>query len=373
MPSMRGMRGLRGRHASDRGALAVVFMVVITLVLVPLAAYGVNSYVRNGVYGEMQRAADQGALAAAASIPLGDPSALAPILADTTLSHQAIYDRIAAQLLVGCAVDPTSPDCPTGIGVAVCTAALSPAGNLGAAYGRNPACTAAAAIRSGPIDDAINCAQSIPGVTSLLNGLLANPLLKNLVKTLLNDLTGFDLLLPALIHPTVTVTATELVKDPINPGGNGLSNASRDATARRVFKSIFPLLGTQLNERVSDAVTQFLTDLSALVARLANPSPLLPAALRNLLANLFKAGGPCASITTDFDSDLEDLVTVPDDDPTTLQDIINDAGGDQPIITLLGESQFFEFVAERVDPNTLKTVACDVNGPGAFKARLVNQ
>ena len=69
---MRVMRLLNPRAGKrDAGAMAIMMMIVITLVLVPLAAYGLNNYVRGGVYGEMQRAADQGALAAAAAIPFG--------------------------------------------------------------------------------------------------------------------------------------------------------------------------------------------------------------------------------------------------------------------------------------------------------------
>src|SRR3954469_16620120 len=80
MRAMRAMRPFDRLGSRETGAIAVLMAIAITVVLVPLGVYGVDSYVRSGVYAEEQRAADAGALAGAARIPLADPGALSSYL-----------------------------------------------------------------------------------------------------------------------------------------------------------------------------------------------------------------------------------------------------------------------------------------------------
>src|SRR3954447_6963208 len=59
-------------HGNDDGAVAVLYAIVLMLVLVPSLALGTTTLVRSTTTGELQRAADAGSLAGAASIPFAD-------------------------------------------------------------------------------------------------------------------------------------------------------------------------------------------------------------------------------------------------------------------------------------------------------------
>src|SRR5262249_35804896 len=119
MPGMRIMRPF-GIARSESGAIAVVMAIVVTAVLLPLTIYGVNSYVRGGVNGELQRGGDAGALAGASRIPLGDPTQVAAVLAAMPVNPTP--DQAAPlvnALLAGC-----TTNCSADVASQVCTAAL---------------------------------------------------------------------------------------------------------------------------------------------------------------------------------------------------------------------------------------------------------
>ncbi|MBV9291882.1 MAG: hypothetical protein JO222_05475, partial [Frankiales bacterium] len=64
---------LRRRPAgNDEGAIVVLYAIVFAFVLAPLLAIGTTTLVRSSTSGELQRAADAGALAGASEIPFGD-------------------------------------------------------------------------------------------------------------------------------------------------------------------------------------------------------------------------------------------------------------------------------------------------------------
>lgn len=66
-----------GKPSSDeRGAIAVFLAIVVIFVLLPVAGASLSTFVREGTAGELQRAADSGALAGARLIPLTNLPAL---------------------------------------------------------------------------------------------------------------------------------------------------------------------------------------------------------------------------------------------------------------------------------------------------------
>jgi hypothetical protein len=60
------------RARRDDGAVAVIYAIVLLGVLMPVFALSTTALVRSTTNGELQRAADAGALAGAAAIPFGD-------------------------------------------------------------------------------------------------------------------------------------------------------------------------------------------------------------------------------------------------------------------------------------------------------------
>src|SRR4051794_31950615 len=81
------------RHGDD-GAVAVLYAIVFAVVLVPLMSLGTAALVRSTTTGELQRAADAGSLAGAATIPFGDLAFAQQFLAATAsgATHQPLRD-----------------------------------------------------------------------------------------------------------------------------------------------------------------------------------------------------------------------------------------------------------------------------------------
>lgn len=64
-----------GPHDAERGAVAVLVCLVLVFVTLPAAAAGLGVYVRQAAAGELQQAAEAGALAGAARLPLSSQTA----------------------------------------------------------------------------------------------------------------------------------------------------------------------------------------------------------------------------------------------------------------------------------------------------------
>lgn len=373
MPGMRLMRALNRAAAEDTGAIAVLMAIVLTAVLVPLAAYGVNTYVRDGLNGELQRAADAGALAGAARIPLGNPSALRPYLtalpANPTPSQlQPLVDKLLSGVCPG-------SNCPTDIAESVCEQVLAQSDSFGHGYATSgsASCTASASMQSGVIGDIEACVThtSSNGV-NVLGGLL-NTVIVN----------GLGDLLPGLLRPTITVTASETTHDPVGFGSGNVTR-SRSATARRTFKTIMQLptltdpTGTTPTFNPNGLVDQI--NSSAL-------SPLLTS-LSGVLGGLNSACGP---IVSDLQADTNSVLAADDDDPPTAQEVATEAVQNATPVFVLSYPTvslgvpFAEFLpmcitqnsaagvkGTLLDPNNAVGLAnCSLTAPGLFKARLV--
>lgn len=78
------------RPRGDRGVVAVLTAVMVATVLVPVSALGLSAYTRSATSAELSRAADAGALAGAAAVPLADLDAIQAYLADAELAQVAL-------------------------------------------------------------------------------------------------------------------------------------------------------------------------------------------------------------------------------------------------------------------------------------------
>jgi hypothetical protein len=363
MRAMRLMRAVNQRALCviarrETGAMAVLMALVITVVLVPLTALAVDNFTRTGVQSELQRAADAGALAGAARIQLGDPSK-SPQLVKDIANASTDATPLLSDLTAGCGA---TSSCPDVIAKAVCEQVLSQGDNFGSKYADTaPACTATLDTDTGAMQDAISCAQALTSIN-------VGPLLPGV----LSGITTLDQLLPALITPRVIVTAQWQTHDPFNAYSNGGSDPthSRTATARRVFKSIFPLVGlsANLNEGLSDFITSQLSAVTALVN----------GALTNPLTGLNSSS--CTNVVGDIGSDANDVVDPTDQGGQTVQQALTDAGT-SPVLVLQDVSPVGGVVPECVSlsggtvvlTKAGTTGACLLSAPGVFKARLVDR
>src|SRR4051812_46728483 len=187
----------RGRGRGDDGAVAVVVALVLAFVMMPLTALGTGAYVRSTSVSELQRSADSGSLAAAASVPLGDINFAVNFLdaatdGATTQTLQQLglhYDHVDP-LDIACQVAHDNATAPTAVS---------------AAYADDPTCSASYLSDLDTLASLQSCAS---GLLSSGGGPVIGPL---------GDLVpGLAPLLPALLYPGVKVTMTWHVNGPLD-------------------------------------------------------------------------------------------------------------------------------------------------------------
>lgn len=291
------------RADAQHGAVAVVVAVVLIGFIVPVVAFGVTTFLRGNYAQELQQAADEGALAGAAQIPLASPQALLSLVdqasnvsgIDSPLPGQPQLPIDGVPTLVGQATSTaelvtgsggpqiTSPTTgcdealatsdPAQCGVA-CTAAMSALRVADLAFGVHGAqgvtCQAQylgdasffadfAGCLSSTAADAANAA-NLAGLTPTTVSEDLTPVLSTLsaapTTLLQGPLQGYASVLPALLHPGVVVTLTGSEQGPLDhfdPGFTGATVIARTGVARRTFKNVLvvpevgppvPLTGT---------------------------------------------------------------------------------------------------------------------------------
>jgi hypothetical protein len=279
----------------ETGAIAIVMAVVLVAVLIPLTAFGVRTYVKSGLAGELQRAADAGATAGAALIPLTDPSELRQLIKNgLTIDGPELPVPTGAQELTGDLLDyaglrgyctPGDPtqgindtgDCAVDVAVRTCEQSLQ--ASLSTGFGRSFAksdyqpggagfvhCTAKPAT-SPLLPDLFDCITNAPdallstlgtalpddGTGSAVGNLLGavGGLLSGVLGGLLGTGLGAALagsapagllgaLLPSLLTPRIQVTAKWKEREPLDGlDGDGQPHwMSRTGTAKRTFRNL---------------------------------------------------------------------------------------------------------------------------------------
>lgn len=353
-------------------------------VLLILSAGGIMLFTLYGSHREMQKAADQGALAAAAGLPILNPS--------QTLDSLGLQQNY--QLLEGVGLDDALnglqqvPD-PRAVGCAYAARNLqADSAGLVTKFGEN--LNAGGWCSTDPrVDIQLNSLTSgltqcvgnlTSGITSVqnqltsgLNGLLNRvltlgftvgdlvnglvpPLLRPIVtnalgllglsvsqvQTLVNSVpqavarldevlqsvTRLEALTPALATPRVTVTVTERVSPPMMSfatGGDGVE-MTVSATAERRLKNVIvlpgtPLLGVDLNEPLNASRDEILGTLSAVNTELNGVVSRLSALGLGNLSGCQNLLAPSSQLYQDIAS----LYDPPDAAPYTGRDLIEGA------------------------------------------------
>ncbi|MCU1693561.1 MAG: hypothetical protein JWM64_2652 [Frankiales bacterium] len=254
----------------DDGVVAVLTALLVCFVLLPVAALGLTAYTRSGVAEEMQRAADSGALAGAASLALLDVDTLLGNglvnellpLPETALPVLGSTGRACTSALAARGTTSTSPLAQAFASPPTCAAVYTPDPVFSS-------CTAGLATAvttlTGPVTDRL---------TSLLGGLLA-PLIGTQITSAIDVTNAVDRLVPALAHNGVRVTLGYSVNGPLDallPGASSPTSSVATADARRQFKALLPdvaqlgtLLGAPLLTAPLNAVGTALSPTEKLV------------------------------------------------------------------------------------------------------------
>ena len=360
----------RYRVTDERGAIAVLAALVIVTMLLPLAALAVTAHVREGASAELQRAAEAGALAGAAAIPLGDLSMLNAYVAGTPLNGF---------------FGPGVPD-PLTIACNQARAAIASDGSMNDAF--SPAgttlppnfCTAVYLPDATILSRLGSCLTSLP-----LGGLLAF-----LIAPVFNLLfSSTKTILPGLLNGGVKVTLTRTVRGPFDSlvgGGGGSTAQVAKAAAKRRFKNaiVLPGLGAGGSINLNPFLGQAIDAATDLVRT-------VDSAL-SLVLNLVGLGA-CTGMLSLLADDLGDLIDPPVSGPTVGQ-VVDDAlaTGEQLLVLRIPASPpppilaapYYDLVSvclskagtsiTGVVQNPVpvgNAVGCLANGAGIFRSTLV--
>ena len=350
---------LRARLHDDEGAIAVLYGIVFTFVVVPLLVVGTTTYVRSSTTAELQRSSDSGALAGAAAIPFGNTHFVLDYL-DAT-SRGATTDTLSQLGLDYNLPDPLQVACDTA------QRSATDAHNVGAAYAlkNGPAqCDAAYLGDPGVVGAAKACAAAL--------GVQAPPLPGQ------PDFTG---LLPALFHPGVQTTMTWHVTGPMDSmlGGGPGKPETTTSTARRRFKDmvVVPVVGTPVNVAAADTSTLNLNpyagDVRTFVGNAFDGTETLLQQTPQL--------APCQQVVDASRADVLDAIDPPATGPQFDQILADATATQTPIVVVQVVEDlsvpYLDFVPMCVEsvngdyvghPTTFGD--CTVVAPGAFRASL---
>ena len=349
----------------DDGAVAVLYAFVLAVVLVPLLGVTTTTLVRSTTTGELQRAADAGSLAGAASIPFGDVNFAHQFIAATAGGSTSQTLRNLGLDYPG--DDPLKVACDD---VAVPNA--TDKSNVAQAYkAGTPKCEARYLSDKDTLTAVRQCAESL--VTS--TGLPAPPSLPGVPAV--PGLPNLSPLLPVLLHPGVQVTMSWPIAGPMDrlfnrPG----TTESFTSVAHRRFKNIVVIpeatlpTGTtiNLNPMAGDVRTTVLDALDG-TEQILRQTP---------------ATAGCAGVLDGMSDDIADAIDPPDHGPSAEQ-ILDDAiATESPVlvarvITAVNALHvpYLDFVpvcAEHMAGayvgHLVSFGACTVTSPGAYRASL---
>ncbi len=395
------------RLGREEGATAILIALLALFVLLPLAGLSTSSFIRSGTQAELNLAADAGALAGAANIPMGDLAfvvtyvnsfaqvrACPPLPCDQVPPNDAIdpnnpNDAINEQIEM---ILPGKPN-PITIACDQAEAALERNGRLGDAFGTEAPFCSANYIVDPDFLTAFGACVNVIGTNPV------GPALKGLADSL-----------PALLKPGISVTFTRRVDPPLE-SLIGETDVQHRVTshARRRFKNavVVPVLPSipptstvidldpfvtqtvtvdvpgqdpnviPLNEVVGqrredvldriDAIEDAIDGYNDMVGPLGTPLPDFPSACRGVLPALRDDFVDVANPPEGEPSPLEIVAPSPATDPNAL------------VLRLFVGTPFFDFVPVCVagSGGNLAGLAgptgagCTANAPGAFRATLV--
>lgn len=351
------------RARRDDGAVAVIYAIVLLGVLMPVFALSTTALVRSTTNGELQRAADAGALAGAAAIPFGDVNFARNFL--TATSGGRLSDRRLRDL--GLAYDGEDP-----LDVACNDVALPNANDshgLGSRYATAVNCSASYVSHPDLLTELEDCASglaSLPAPTPSLPGVPGLPATPDLSP-----------LLPALLYPGVRVDMSWHVTGPFDQViNNAGATESTTAVARRRFKNmvVVPEVGLPTGQTIN---------LNPYVGDVRNTAiDAMDETERLLAANSLTA--PCSSVLDGAHDDILDAIDPPAGGPTA-QQVIDDAIASQsPLVVARVISgvegldiPYLDFVpvcAEDVGGQYVGHLvdfgSCALYSPGGFRASL---
>ncbi len=366
--------GLIGR---EQGATAILIALLALFVLLPLAGLATSSFIRAGTVAELSLAADAGALAGAAAIPVGDIEFLAAYI---DLAGDKVPDNEEVDALMA-KFRPSGAPTPLEIARTQCLAALASNGQIGSAFDSGDPITCEPEYISdldfvnafGTCFTAVKDSQAWPYLVTLRNAL------------------------PGLLNPGVRVRATRGVDPPLESlVGNADSRHTADSYARRRFKNavVLPIIVVPPISVDIPGVTSTVIDLDDIPL-----NPLVELTQQQVLDALRTVDGaiddyndttvpPLSTPLPDFPpecrgmlpalaDDMQDLVNPPEQGGPTSEDMLDEAdatGGEVQILRLFGFTPFFDFVrvcVRKIDADSFEQVDCAANAPGAFRATLV--
>lgn len=379
------------------GAMAIFVSVVALFVLLPLVGLASSSIIRGGVQAELQMGADAGALAGAASIPVGDFEDLNAVLSGAPSSPT-----------IPGAIDPLSVACEQA------RRTLGANGLLGDTY----------TTRSGAGD--VTCDAQLLGIEIFLDkfGPCFDELSKDApappadptgalppVPTPEDIREALRRVLPGLLAPGVRVDMGRDVEGPFEPLVNtndvDVGDQLVEARARRRFKNVIvapvivvpslpdedPVLGEPLPEvpPLEDPVTgepfppesinlndqldqeEALERYDEIVEHLKDADDAFEDAGSDLIPDV------CYDIFPALRDDFVDLFNPPEEGAPTSEEILDAAAANDEtvlILTLVSGVPFFDFFPACIekDPagNTIGFLGCTTNAGGAFRASLIS-
>lgn len=388
---------MKRRVHDEKGAVLVVVALVMTALLI-LSGGGIMLFTLYGSHREMQKAADQGALAGAAGLPLLNPSGTLDSLGlqqnyqllegvglDTALSsaHNIPDPRAVACAYAKRNLDPDSASLTSKFGAGINAGgwcSIDPRVNVSlSSYTSGLSqCVSGLTASLGNLESQLtNGLNGLLGTVvalgytvgdivnnlGLLNlpivgGVLRNALallnisveqVQNLIITVpqvidqldevIKQVTTLEQLAPALLTPRVTVTVTERVSPPLMglvTGGNGVQ-MTLTATAERRLKNVIVLPESQLLG--VDLNTPLNATKGEVLGTLVAVNNQLNDAVNRLqLAGLGSLAGcqDLLSPASDLYAAVDDLYSPPDSAPYTGADLVE--GANAAVIRLAGES-----------------------------------
>ena len=354
------MPPLRIRLRQDDGAVAVVYGILLVFLFVPLIALGTTTYVRSTTAAELQRAADSGSLAGAATIPFGN--------AHFALDYiNATSDGATTDTLNLLGFDYPYPD-PLQIACDQAIRSATDKHNVGSFYAVKkygaPTCDRAY-VSSDLVGAAMACASAL--------GVQPPPL---------PGQPDLSLLLPALLTPGVKVTLSWKVVGPIDQVvGGGPTTQTVTSVARRRFKDmvVAPMatapvgIGGATDTTVN--INPYAGDVRTFMSSAIDGTEQMLRQTPGL--------GPCAQMLDAARGDILDAVDPPTTGPQFTQ-ILDAAAADSVPAMIAGVVEstgipYLEFFPACIDASGgpdayvghLSTFGdCTVAAPGAFRASL---
>lgn len=327
-----------GRFGNDEGAV----LIIVSLVMLPLMLLGVGGiglFTLYGAHREMQRTADQAALAGAAALPPLNPSVVFENLPFPIPNTDPVFEITGLQyldvpLLSELIPDPRAVACEYGAnGLAAASAPLTSA--FGVPHSSSPStlCADTKILPTMQSSPAFTCISQIAGSLTarlriLETDLLLAPLVPNVLATVLapvnRAVAALNHAVPAALSPLMRVDVYSGIQAPMFEmiAGEAGLDIRVSATAVRRLKNavVIPLVpGGQVGPVVTNSVN--------LNAALAQSQPLLLESLAeidqqlNILTTYLNLP-ECRDLLQDFRRDVGDIYDPPDGPGPSALDLI---------------------------------------------------